>query len=95
MKAIFHPDALMSGYMMGEYMMGSPEPFFQVVKEHPSPSESGTVYTAEISKVEVTGKVARATLKETNFMGMNFTDYFHLAKVDKKWMIISKTFDIE
>ena len=28
LRAIFHDDALMSGYMMGKYLMGSPEPFF-------------------------------------------------------------------
>ena len=35
LKAIFHPQALMSGYMMGDYLMGSPEPFFQAVSSPP------------------------------------------------------------
>ena len=28
-------------------------------------------------------------------MGINFTDYFHLAKIEGEWKIISKTFNPE
>ena len=96
LKAIFHEQALMSGYMMGEYLMGPPEPFFQVVDNPPpeAPPTSGN-YTGEITSVEISGPVASITLKESGFMGMNFTDYFHLAKVDGQWRIISKTFNPE
>jgi hypothetical protein len=85
LKAIFHENALMSGYMMGEYIMGSAEPFFQFVANPPAdaPPTAGN-YKGEITAVEVSG-----------FMGMNFTDYFHLAKVNGKWLIISKTFNPE
>ncbi len=96
LKAIFHEQALMSGYMMGEYLMGSPEPFFQSI-ENPPPEAPPTTgnYKGEITSVEVSGAVASVTLKETGFMGMNFTDFFHLAKVDGNWLIISKTFNPE
>ncbi len=96
LKAIFHEQTLMSGYMMGEYMMGTPEPFFQAVANPPpeAPPTSGN-YSGDISSVEVSGHVASVTLKETGFMGLNFTDYFHLAKVDGNWKIISKTFNSE
>jgi hypothetical protein len=39
--------------------------------------------------------VATATLRELGYMGMNFTDFFHLAEVDGNWQIISKTFNPE
>jgi Putative lumazine-binding len=96
LQAIFHEQALMSGYMMGDYIMGSPEPFFQAVASPPpqAPPTTGN-YTGEITSVEVSGAVASVTLKEAGFMGMNFTDYFHLAKVDGNWLIISKTFNPE
>ncbi|MFT5350858.1 MAG: hypothetical protein ACI909_001554 [Planctomycetota bacterium] len=96
LKAIFHEQALMSGYMMGQYLMGSPEPFFQVVK-NPPPQATPTAgnYKGEITSVEISGPVASVTLKETGFMGMNFTDYFHLARIEDKWLIISKTFNPE
>ncbi len=96
LRAIFHEQALMSGYMMGDYIMGSPEPFFQAV-ENPPPEAPPTAgnYKGEITSVEVSGPVANVTLKEAGFMGVNFTDYFHLAKVNDKWLIVSKTFNPE
>ena len=95
LRAIFHDDALMSGYMMGKYLMGSPEPFFQAVENPPPGVQPGGDYQAEITHVEVSDPVASVTLKETGFMGVNFTDYFHLAKVSGEWKIISKTFNPE
>ena len=96
LKAIFHEDALMSGYMMGEYIMGSPAPFYEAVANPPpeAPANPGN-YRGEITQVEVSGPVASVTLKEAGFMGMNFTDYFHLAEVNGEWKIISKTFNPE
>ena len=95
LRAIFHDNALMSGYMMGEYLMGSPEPFFQAVENPPPGAGTSGAYQAEITSVEVSGPVASITLKEAGFMGINFTDYFHLAKVNDEWKIISKTFNPE
>lgn len=95
LRAIFHEDALMSGYMMGKYLMGSPEPFFQAVEKPPPGVAPGGDYKGEITSVEVSGPVASITLRETGFMGVNFTDYFHLARVNGDWKIISKTFNPE
>ena len=95
LRAIFHEDALMSGYIMGNYLMGPPEPFFQAVENPPPGAEAGADYTGEITNVEVSGPVASITLKEAGFMGINFTDYFHLAKLNDEWKIISKTFNPE
>ena len=93
LKAIFHENALMSGYLMGNYMTGSPQPFFDAVENPPPDIPAGAEYQAEIVNVEVSGSVASVTLKEMGFMGLNFTDYFHLVKVDETWKIISKTFE--
>jgi len=46
--------------------------------------------------IDVIGKVASATIKETGFAGyMAFTNYFHLINDAKEWKIISKTFATE
>ena len=81
---------------MGEYLMGSPEPFFSAVANPPpnAPPLAGN-YTAEITSIEISDPIASITLKETGFMGMNFTDYFHLTKVNGAWKIASKTFNPE
>ncbi len=94
-KAAFHQDALMTGYMNGELQLGSPEPFFQVLENPPSgaPPTKGN-YSAEIIKVELVGDIASVTLKEYGFLGMNFLEYFHLLRQDRNWKIISKTFHV-
>jgi len=94
LRAIFHNHALLSGYMMGSYLMGPPTPFFDAVENLSEQyRQNPDTYQAEISSVEVSGPVASVTLKEVGFMGMNFTNFFHLARVDDKWLIISKTFN--
>ena len=95
LQAIFHPDALMAGYYKGEYYMGSPEPFFDEVKDTPAPIEAGTDYGGEITTIEISGGVASITLKETGFLGSNFTNWFHLAKLDGDWKIICKSYQDE
>ena len=95
LRAIFHENALMSGYMMGEYISGSPEPFFQAVENPPPDLPEGIEYEGNITTVEISGSIASITLKEAGFMGLNFTDYFHLTKVNDEWKIISKTFNQE
>ena len=92
LRAIFHPDALMSGYDQGEFYMGSPDPFFDEVKDNPSPSETGVPYAGKVTRVEEVGDCASVTLKESGFLGSDFTDWFHLVKVDRQWLIVSKTY---
>ena len=95
LQAIFHPEALMSGFLQGEYYMGSPKPFFDAVQNSPAPDNNGDEYQGKITNVEIAGNTASVTLKEAGFMGTNFTDYFHLVLVDDDWKIVSKTFQQE
>ncbi|MBI1732906.1 MAG: nuclear transport factor 2 family protein [Gammaproteobacteria bacterium] len=92
LRAIFHPQALMTGYLAGQFLCGPPEPFFAAVQSQPAPDKSGADYRAEIVSVEVTGDVATATLREWGYLGLDFTDHFHLVRVEGKWKIASKTF---
>jgi len=91
LKAIFHPDALMSGYLMEQRLVGSPQPFYDAVQNAPADAARGD-YQADITSVDVTGQIASVTLEEKGFLGLQFTDYFHLVKVDGRWKILSKTF---
>lgn len=92
LKSSFTPSALMSGYFEGEFYSGTPEPFFDEVRDNPSPAESGKAYEGSITYVEVVGEVAQVTMKETGYLGLDFTNLFHLALVDDKWQILSKTY---
>jgi hypothetical protein len=91
LKMIFHPDALMSGFLGDQRLVGSTQPFYDALQHAPA-DPPGSRYDAEITSVDVTGRVACATLQEHGFLGLDFTDYFHLAQIDGQWKIVSKTF---
>lgn len=91
LRAIFHPDAPMNGYFGGKLMLGTPQPFFDMVKSAVTPESAGA-YKAEIRAIEVVGQAAAATLVETGFLGSDFTDFFQFIREDGSWRIISKTF---
>lgn len=93
-KAIFHPDALMSGYLMEQRMLGTTQPFHEALVHGPADAP-GARYEAQITSVDVAGRIASVTLKEQGFLGLNFTDYFHLLQIEGQWKIVSKTFTTE
>ena len=96
LRRCFHENALMSGYLGDQMMISGPEPFFEDISKNPPMSEAGAPYNGEITSIEITGNTANVTVKETGFAGtLNFTNYFHLMKVEDEWKIMSKTFTTE
>ncbi len=51
-------------------------------------------YNCSILGIEITGRVAAATVRETDPHG-DVIDYFHLLKVGDRWWITSKLWDAE
>ncbi|HKQ81692.1 MAG TPA: nuclear transport factor 2 family protein [Steroidobacteraceae bacterium] len=90
LEAIFHPQALMSGYLNDQKMIGSLRPLYDFLRQQQGDT-SGT-HRWEIPVIEVTGSIASVTLTEKDFFGMDFTTYFHLVKLDGNWKIVSKLF---
>ena len=88
----FHPQARMSGYLQVQLLVGGPEPFYEAVMNAPPPAKTGEPYKAEITQLAVADRVASATLIESSYLGMHFTTFFHLLKIDGAWQIVSKTF---
>lgn len=89
----FHPKAVMNGYLMGDLMLATPEPFIEEMQKAPIKNAT-TDYNGEITYLDIAGKVATVTLKETGFPGgLSFTNYFHLIDDGSGWKIISKTFN--
>ena len=91
LRSIFHPDALMNGYFNGHLGIGSPEPFFTEVARLEG-GHASERYAGEIESIDVVGDVATARLVETDFLGSDFVDFFHLIRVEGEWKIISKTY---
>lgn len=88
LRSIFHPNAVMVGWLNGKLLDGSPEMFFQMADGHPQPAS----YQATVADVRVTGRSATATLVEQGFAGLDFVDCFHLIEADGKWRICAKLF---
>lgn len=96
LRACFHPKAVMNGFFGDQLLLGDPEPFFQDIAGKPSMASAGAPYKGEITSIEVVGRTASVTVKETGFgPGIAFTDFFHLVKDQEQWRIISKTFSTE
>lgn len=92
MRSLFSPAALMSGFYEGEFYIGSPDYFFDEVRDNPSPSSTGAEYVGDITSSEIIGNIANVTLKEKGYMGLNFTNLFQLARIDGDWLIVSKAY---
>lgn len=94
LKSVFHPDAIMTGYMGDQLIIGDPTPFLEDIGSKPSMSSQGMDYKGEITRLQVNGNIADAVIYETGFYGAGILEnHFHLLKDDKgEWKIISKCF---
>ena len=91
LKKAFHADAFLFGYLSGDYMHFSAKDWFNVVKERPAPSKEGEEYDMRIVSTDVTEDAATVKVADL-YMGLRFTDYLTLSKLDDKWVIINKAF---
>lgn len=94
LKTIFHPSAMMAGYMGPDKLSGGPEPFFQALENQPPDDTFRAAYKSDIRSLEVSNTVARVTLEEQGFYGKRFINHFHLLKDDGVWLITSKLFEV-
>ena len=92
MRSLFSPAALMSGFYEGEFYIGSPDYFFDEVRDNPSPLSTGAEYIGEVISSEIIGNIASVTLIEKGYLGLDFTNLFQLAHVDGTWLIVSKAY---
>jgi hypothetical protein len=94
LRALFHPAAVMSGYLGDMLLAGGPEPFLEDVAGRPSMEASGAPYKAQIIDVQASSRTASLRVDETGFFGAtSFVNYFHLLRVGEEWQIVSKTFE--
>ena len=94
LKQGFHEQAILSGYLGDDLIAGPIAELYAWVEANPAPSATGDPYTCEILGIDVTGRVATATVREIDHHGA-VIDYFHLLKIGDRWSIISKLWDAE
>jgi hypothetical protein len=88
MKAAFHPDATILGYI-GDDLFGGP---IQKLFDWNDQNGPATGLQARLASIDIIGTVATARLELDNWTGHKFTDMFTLLKTDGEWKIISKVF---
>lgn len=92
LKSIFDENARLHGYIMGNFVNGTLDVFLKDVAEKPAPVKSGEPFRATIVEMHVDETVARGTVIEQSYFGLNFRDHFHLLKTDRGWVIVDKIF---
>src|SRR5262245_4405426 len=90
----FHEQAILCGYLGDDLIAAPIAELYAWVKSNPAPAATGAPFACEILTIEVTGRVATATVRETDDHG-TVIDYFHLLRVGDRWSIVSKLWDAE
>lgn len=93
LKSVFHPNAVMNGYLGPECVLATPAAFVEDIASAPSMASQGDQYQAEIESIRIEGNVAAVVVSETGFRGSaTLVDFFHLIKENGEWKVISKLF---
>ena len=88
MRAAFHPDATIFGYIGDELFSGPIQKLFDWNDQN----RLATELQARIAGIDIEGTIATARLELDNWTGHRFTDMFTLLKTDGEWKIVSKVF---
>ena len=88
----FHPKARMTGYLLGNAVVGTPELYLDDIERMARQGVSKEGYKAHFEGLTIQGSVASATVVMSGLAGLNFNDFMHLVEEDGRWSIISKLF---
>jgi hypothetical protein len=88
MKAAFHPDATIFGYVGADLFSGPIQKLFDWNDQN----GPATGLESRIVNVDICETIATVRLELDNWTGHRFTDMFTLLKVDGVWKITSKVF---
>ena len=95
LKEAFHPQATMCGHL-GETLMVTPiEGLYDFVAAHDAPAKTGEPFSAAVTSIEVAGTAASAIIKENSYQGFDFTTFFQLLKIEGRWWIVGKVFNVD
>jgi len=94
MRQGFHEQAILCGYLGDEVMAAPIAALYDWVDANPAPAATGEPFSCEVLAIEVTNRVAAATVREIDHHG-TVIDHFHLLKVGERWSIVSKLWDAE
>src|SRR5262245_64799653 len=90
----FHRQAILCGYLGDDLIAAPIAELYDWAGANPSPAATGDPFACEVLGIEVPGRVATATVRESDAHG-TVIDYFHLLKIGNTWSIVSKLWDAE
>lgn len=88
MKNAFHSQAVMYGHIDGKLVGGPIQNLFDIIDNGPAAKN----LKAEITKIEVVGKIAQAQVESRDWNGADYTDMFQLVKDGTEWKILVKEY---
>lgn len=88
MKAAFHPDATIFGYIGPDLFAGPIQGLFDWNDQNGPATE----LQGRIAIIDIIETIATVRLELDNWTGHRFTDLFTLLKVDGEWKIMNKVF---
>jgi hypothetical protein len=94
LRKAFHPRAIMSGWFNGDLLLLDMDGFAGLVESVEPPARSGEPFRYDVVRVDVTGDMATAEIREHSFLGHDFRTCFHLTRIDGRWQITSKLFGV-
>lgn len=95
LRTIFHKKASLYGEQNGEFVVGTPDIFFEDLQSKPSMQLQNTDCRCVITHMDVSGNVASVTLLVDGFYGAACVkDHFHLLHDGPDWKIVCKSFTV-
>ncbi len=91
LKKAFHASAALMGYYDGNLGHIPLENWLEMVAARPAPSKEGEEYDMKLVSMDVTENVAVVKVRDL-YMGLWFTDYLSLLKIEGDWLIVNKIF---
>lgn len=93
LKKAFHPKAMMYGVSQKAVTIVEIEGLYGFVSSNNPPSKTGEPHQCTITSIQHDGNAAAVEMIEESAFGNNYTNYFHLLKIDGTWVIVSKTYN--
>jgi hypothetical protein len=91
LRQAFHPHSRMFGSLGGTRYDVPIQALFDMMDQ--GPADTAGRYRGRVLSITQVGDAAMASVAEDGFWGsVSFVDFFNLAKIDGRWVIVNKTF---
>lgn len=90
LRQAFHPACRIIGHYHKELEWLSLDEFVSAINSE-GPAATSTTPFWEVLSIDITGDAAAVKVVD-DYVGMRFTDYLSLLKIDERWTIINKLY---